>query len=188
MHNYDTDTLPNAESHLRERHTQRYSPELARNDHQLDFDLPAQRADTEDSILDRSIDDAPRATMEILHGDAFQLIERLADDSVDLIITSPPYWGRRPARRPRHGNGIATMAASSVWNPYPSGTYPTSSHSSTERLPSSNVTAVSGSTSATPILQDGRAFGIKDDRGSATIGAAGEERRWEDTFRRNSFC
>lgn len=95
MHNYDTDTLPNAESHLRERHTQRYSSDLARNDHLLDFDLPAQRADTEDSILDRSIDDAPRATMEILHGDAFQLIERLADDSVDLIITSPPYWGHR---------------------------------------------------------------------------------------------
>lgn len=92
--NHDTDTLPDTESHLRERHT-RYSPELARNDHQLDFDLPAQRAATEGSILDRSIDDAPRATLEILHGDAFQLIERLADDSVDLIITSPPYWGQR---------------------------------------------------------------------------------------------
>ena len=206
MHNYDTDTLPNAESHLRERHTQRYSSDLARNDHQLDFDLPAQRADTEDSILDRSIDDAPRATMEILHGDAFQLIERLADDSVDLIITSPPYWGHRtyglehnwgilhewekqaPRSTPpswewyRDHGGILGLEPVPEW-------YVSNLVSFFHRAaPKLKCHGVSGSTSATPILQDGRAFGIKDDRGSATIGAADEERRWEDTFRRNSFC
>ena len=32
---------------------------------------------------------------EIRSGDAFQLIESLEDTSVDLIITSPPYWGQR---------------------------------------------------------------------------------------------
>lgn len=29
------------------------------------------------------------------HGDAFDLIENIPDESVDLIITSPPYWGQR---------------------------------------------------------------------------------------------
>ena len=28
-------------------------------------------------------------------GDAFQLIDELEDDSVDLLITSPPFWGHR---------------------------------------------------------------------------------------------
>ena len=32
---------------------------------------------------------------EIRQGDAFQLIEQIDDASVDLIITSPPYWGQR---------------------------------------------------------------------------------------------
>ncbi|MFW9906001.1 MAG: DNA-methyltransferase [Candidatus Thorarchaeota archaeon] len=29
---------------------------------------------------------------QILHGDAFQLIEDFSDDSIDTVITSPPYW------------------------------------------------------------------------------------------------
>ena len=34
-------------------------------------------------------------TPEFRQGDAFQLIEDLDDSSIDLIITSPPYWGHR---------------------------------------------------------------------------------------------
>lgn len=32
---------------------------------------------------------------EVLHGDAFDLFDRLPDACVDLVITSPPYWGQR---------------------------------------------------------------------------------------------
>ena len=35
------------------------------------------------------------ATCSIMHGDAFDLFERLKASSVDLVITSPPYWGHR---------------------------------------------------------------------------------------------
>jgi len=31
----------------------------------------------------------------VFHGDAFDLLAELAEESVDLIITSPPYWGHR---------------------------------------------------------------------------------------------
>lgn len=31
----------------------------------------------------------------VAHGDAFDLIEKLPANSVDLVITSPPYWGLR---------------------------------------------------------------------------------------------
>jgi hypothetical protein len=32
---------------------------------------------------------------QVLQGDAFDLFDRLPDQSIDLIITSPPYWGHR---------------------------------------------------------------------------------------------
>jgi site-specific DNA-methyltransferase (cytosine-N4-specific) len=32
---------------------------------------------------------------EVLLGDAFDLVEKLAPASIDLLITSPPYWGQR---------------------------------------------------------------------------------------------
>ena len=32
---------------------------------------------------------------QVLLGDAFDLFDRLPDQSIDLIITSPPYWGHR---------------------------------------------------------------------------------------------
>lgn len=38
---------------------------------------------------------APASAIRIIQGDAFQLVDELDDDSVDLIITSPPYWGHR---------------------------------------------------------------------------------------------
>jgi DNA modification methylase len=34
-------------------------------------------------------------TAEILHGDAFDLVDQLPPRSIDLIVTSPPYWGLR---------------------------------------------------------------------------------------------
>ena len=37
----------------------------------------------------------PSVEGRVLEGDAFTLIEGLGDQSVDLIITSPPYWGLR---------------------------------------------------------------------------------------------
>lgn len=35
------------------------------------------------------------ATAEVWQGDAFDLVQRLPEQSVDLILTSPPYWGHR---------------------------------------------------------------------------------------------
>jgi site-specific DNA-methyltransferase (adenine-specific) len=34
-------------------------------------------------------------TGKVLHGDAFDLFETLKPSTVDLVITSPPYWGHR---------------------------------------------------------------------------------------------
>ena len=34
-------------------------------------------------------------TAEVRQGDAFDLIKCLPDDSIDLVLTSPPYWGLR---------------------------------------------------------------------------------------------
>src|SRR2546425_8770865 len=34
-------------------------------------------------------------TSEVINGDAFDLIHKYANQSVDLLITSPPYWGLR---------------------------------------------------------------------------------------------
>jgi site-specific DNA-methyltransferase (cytosine-N4-specific) len=50
-------------------------------------------------------------------GDAFDLIKRIPDDSLDLIITSPPYWGQRSyglkhnwsvLKEWKNGNGVQT--------------------------------------------------------------------------------
>jgi site-specific DNA-methyltransferase (adenine-specific) len=38
---------------------------------------------------------AQEPTLTLLHGDAFDLIKKLPKKSVDLLITSPPYWGLR---------------------------------------------------------------------------------------------
>lgn len=37
----------------------------------------------------------PTPTSTTYHGDAFDLFGRLPESSVDLVITSPPYWGHR---------------------------------------------------------------------------------------------
>ena len=31
----------------------------------------------------------------VFHGDCLQLIPKLPDDSIDVVVTSPPYWGQR---------------------------------------------------------------------------------------------
>jgi DNA modification methylase len=39
--------------------------------------------------------DGSGARGEVLLGDAFDLVDKLAPASIDLLITSPPYWGQR---------------------------------------------------------------------------------------------
>lgn len=38
---------------------------------------------------------APPAAVSVRHGDAYDLLATLPARSVDLLITSPPYWGHR---------------------------------------------------------------------------------------------
>lgn len=37
----------------------------------------------------------PFALNRVAHGDCLQLVEALPNDSVDVLVTSPPYWGQR---------------------------------------------------------------------------------------------
>lgn len=46
-------------------------------------------------LHDRSSKSVPKQPAEIACGDAYDLICGLAKHSVDLILTSPPYWGHR---------------------------------------------------------------------------------------------
>lgn len=63
---------------------------------QLDFNLSGESAFPAGLTSDFSADTGRKFTMrEIRQGDAFQLIEQIDDASLDLIITSPPYWGHR---------------------------------------------------------------------------------------------
>jgi len=41
-------------------------------------------------------------TRTLLEGDAYDLIQKLSPESVDLIITSPPYWGHRTYQQPHN--------------------------------------------------------------------------------------
>ena len=45
--------------------------------------------------MDAKVGHARIFSDRLIRGDAFDLIHQLPDDSVDLIITSPPYWGHR---------------------------------------------------------------------------------------------
>lgn len=47
-----------------------------------------------------------QARSEVLHGDAFDLIEKLTPGSIDLVITSPPYWGHRVYDEQEHNWSI----------------------------------------------------------------------------------
>lgn len=48
----------------------------------------------------------------VLLGDAFDLIQTLAPNSVDLIITSPPYWGHRTYEQNHNWNILKEWARS----------------------------------------------------------------------------
>ena len=61
---------------------------------QLALDLYAEAAVAGREVAAPSAS-SEEATSEIRHGDAFDLIESIDDGAVDLIITSPPYWGQR---------------------------------------------------------------------------------------------
>ena len=64
-------------------------------------DLKCGRISCQDVVMprvSRRVQDRRQAicvTGEIRQGDAFDLIEQLPEKSVDLILTSPPYWGLR---------------------------------------------------------------------------------------------
>jgi DNA modification methylase len=38
----------------------------------------------------------------VIHGDCRELIPKLPDESIDILVTSPPYWGQRTSE----GNGV----------------------------------------------------------------------------------
>lgn len=44
------------------------------------------------------IDDFPTGTLplnKIIHGDSLSVLKKIPDNSIDCVITSPPYWGKR---------------------------------------------------------------------------------------------
>ena len=49
----------------------------------------------------------------VLEGDAYDLIPTLAATSVDLVITSPPYWGHRTYEQPYDWKAFKDLATSS---------------------------------------------------------------------------
>jgi site-specific DNA-methyltransferase (cytosine-N4-specific) len=51
------------------------------------------------------VPDSPPACAEVVHGDAFELLRRVGTETVNLVVTSPPYWGLRSYGHP-HDEGI----------------------------------------------------------------------------------
>lgn len=37
----------------------------------------------------------PFALNTVVQGDSHALIQQLPDESIDVVVTSPPYWGQR---------------------------------------------------------------------------------------------
>ncbi|MGW4463039.1 DNA-methyltransferase [Micromonospora sp. NPDC004704] len=54
---------------------------------------------------------AGHAMAEVREGDAYDLLAKLAPESVDLIITSPPYWGLRTYGQSHNENILAEWKA-----------------------------------------------------------------------------
>jgi site-specific DNA-methyltransferase (cytosine-N4-specific) len=48
-----------------------------------------------DRVEDTQRAEADRDRYTVHFGDAFELIQAISDEAIDLIITSPPYWGHR---------------------------------------------------------------------------------------------
>ena len=82
------------EARTHKRDSQVHSPAGGVQDGQLQIDVLAPPEQTTFGRSDPN-HNAPASTIRIIQGDAFRLVDELKDDSVDLIITSPPYWGHR---------------------------------------------------------------------------------------------
>ena len=71
-------------------------------------ELSRQRLNTEVSDIFISVDD-----QQILEGDARDILPELPHDSVDFVVTSPPYWSilkkeDHKVRQERRSNGLST--------------------------------------------------------------------------------
>jgi DNA modification methylase len=60
--------------------------------HGIGFELSPEYIELARRRLERTSFDGKSGSFEIRQGDARQLVETLAADSVDLCVTSPPYW------------------------------------------------------------------------------------------------
>lgn len=45
--------------------------------------------------LSDTVETVKRPSVDVRHGDAFDLFDKVKKGSVDLVLTSPPYWGHR---------------------------------------------------------------------------------------------
>src|SRR5688572_8055158 len=63
----------------------------------------------------RSDTGLPAAT--VLPGDAFDLLPTLKSESVDLVITSPPYWGHRTYLGSHNWDILAEWKAAKNYDP-----------------------------------------------------------------------
>lgn len=63
---------------------------------------------------------APQVGFTIRQGDAFDLIRELPDESVDLVLTSPPYWGLRTYGLTHNWDILAVWNAAERLNQLPS--------------------------------------------------------------------
>ena len=143
----------------------------------------------------------------VLHGDAYDLLPSLAPESVDLLITSPPYWGFgrtnksttgtcsrigsapvRKRRTSRATSGTGTMAESSDWSPHPIGTWRIWLKSSIVSAQLSKRRGAYGSISATPISHDGPASGPQAVKVWEARLARGAGFRWAAIAKRNNCC
>lgn len=71
-------------------------------------ELARQRLDTEVSDMFSTVED-----QQILEGDARNILPRIPDESVDFVVTSPPYWSilkkeDHKVRQERLANGLST--------------------------------------------------------------------------------
>jgi hypothetical protein len=57
--------------------------------------LDTDRARYQEQMQRVFCDENSRSRAVVIEGDAFELIDLIPSDSVDLVITSPPYWGLR---------------------------------------------------------------------------------------------
>lgn len=64
-------------------------------DHTANFEILAEGEIPYQIHLDLKLEEPAKARFRIHCGDAFDFVKTLAPNSIDLVITSPPYWGQR---------------------------------------------------------------------------------------------